>query len=354
MVDSNGACIYCGTIVNLRRGQGDHVIPAALGRFDGEFIFRRICGWCNSLIGKCEEQLLKCAPEAFVRRMVKPAMKRNKRGTNWVGAHGIPPPKFTINHGDHHELVNTSTDNPDDVIPIDQLVIVDAEKGEYHVPLSPAMTVAQLRAKIDALGVKPSKQSFLHVDGTTSSKYFALMRELWPDVSFEEAEGLERGVHRVKGRATFTFHADYWRAIAKIGFHYYLLNTRRGVRGDEPAFADLRRFIMEGGDDEPFFKKPAAQFALPFGELSDGRAVLPHSWTHVLAADETQRAAVAMVTLFMGPKRLAPVYHINLARLDSPIVVPGARCTHSYMYNAEPSEGTYAGRVVAMSLTQLR
>src|SRR5436190_4588201 len=164
MPDPQATCIYCGMAVNLSQGEGDHVIPAALGRFEEELILRRICRQCNSRIGKCEEQLLRCAPEAFVRRMVQPPVKRNKRGTSWVGASGIPPPKFTVNHGDHLELVDGSTDDPRNVYPIDQLVIVNKEKGEHHIRLFSNMTAAHLRAKIDALGLSPSNTIHLHAD----------------------------------------------------------------------------------------------------------------------------------------------------------------------------------------------
>jgi hypothetical protein len=154
----------------------------------------------------------------------------------------------------------------------------------------------------------------------------------------------------------FTYHVDYWRAIAKIGFHYYLLNSRRGVLGHEPDFAGIRRFIMAGGDRDPFFTRPAARFEVPFRELADGAAVLPQSWTHILAADETCSAAVAMVSLFMGPEHLAQTHHINLGRFRSPLVVPGARYAHAYIYNAGQSHNRelFVGRVDAISLTQLR
>lgn len=352
--EHQGSCIYCGVPVDLQRGQGDHVVPAALGRFEGEFVFRRICPACNSRIGKCEEQVLRCAPEAYVRRMVQPNLKRNKRGAGWAGASGMPPPKFLIDHGDHHELVEGSTDDPRNVFPIDQLVIVDKAKGEHHLRLFPDMTAAQLRTKIDSLGLMPSGKSYLYADDAAWPKYVALLNEIWPTSPVQHGETVEAGMHRIEGTTKFTFHADYWRALAKIGFHYYLLNSRRGVRGEEPEFADVRKFIMEGGDRDPFFTKPAAQFVMPFRELPNGSAILPHAWAHVLAADESYNAAVAMVSLFMGPERLAPTYHVNLGRFRSPLVVPGARSTHSYLYDAEPGSGAFAGKVVAESLTQLR
>lgn len=354
MTQTQAQCVYCSKPVDLSRGQGDHVIPAALGRFAGEFIFRRICRDCNGLIGKCEEQLLRCAPEAFFRRLVQPTVKRTSRGTSWVGANGVPPPKFTVDHGTHHEIVEGSTEDPNNVSSIDQLVIVDKEKGERHVRLFLEMTVTQLNARIVALGVAPTDGGcFLHADEETYPKYVELLKELFPNSPLVEAEGRDSGVHRVEGCIKGIVHADYWRAIAKIGFHYYLLNTSR-VHGDEAQFADIRRFIIVGGDHDPFFSKPAAQVDMLYHELPDGSAIVPHAWAHLLAAVETSDSAVAMVSLFMGPERLAPTYHINLGCFPSPQIVTGACCSHTYIYDAEPTQGTYAGGVVAETLTQLR
>lgn len=328
-------------------------MPAAFGRFEREFIFRRICPPCNSRIGRCEEQLLRCSPEAFVRRVVNPPVKRENRGMSWVGAHGVPPPKFTVDHGDHLELVEGSPTNPRDVLPVDQLVIVDDHKGMHHIRLHPQMTVGQLRAKIAAAGLlKPSGKSFLHADDAAWPKYVVLLGEIWPDSPVIQTEGRDRGVHRVQGRTIFSVHADYWRAIAKIGFHYYLLNTRRGYRGQEPAFAPLREYIMMGGDRSPFFTLPATKFVLPFCELPGNRAVVSPQWAHYLAADETLGAATAMVSLFTGPDRVAPVYHLNIAALKSSLAIPRARWGHSYQYSTA-ADGVLAGRVIEEELVRL-
>jgi len=352
MPDSQATCIYCRNPVILSQGEGDYVIPDAFGRFQGQFIFRRICRSCNNLIGKCEEQLLRCAPEAFFRRLVQPSVKRNKRGKAWVGANGMPPPEFTIKRGDHQEVVRASTENPRNTEAIDQLVLVDKDKGEQHIQLVPDMSAAHLRARI--AGLTPSGNVYLHCDEGAFQRYAALLKEIFPHSQFTERESDEAGVHQVRGRMSFTFHNDYWRAIAKIGLHYYLCNSRRGIRGDEPEFADIRRFVIEGGDHEPFFTNPAAQFALPFGEMPNGGAILPSDWAHVLAADESGQAVVAMVSLFVGPQHLAPERHINLGRFQTPLIVPDARCVHAYMYDAEPAKSQYAGHVLTMTITRLR
>jgi len=104
-----------------------------------------------------------------------------------------------------------------------------------------------LKGVTKSVTIFPPDKTFLHADGAACPKYVALLKEIWPGFRVVEREGFDAGAYRGQGRAGFTFHVDYWRAVAKIGFHYYLLNTRRGVRGDEPEFADLRRFIIEGG-----------------------------------------------------------------------------------------------------------
>lgn len=354
MTDTTDKCIYCSRAIDSKRGEGDHVIPAALGRFRDDLRFRRICRDCNGRLGKLEETLLRSAPEAFFRRIVQPVVKRRKRGDKWVAAQGGARPKFLRKHPDHTELVEVCADDPRNVTPIDQLVIISPKTGEHHIRLFPAMTAAQLRAKIDALDLQPSERSYLHSDEANWDHYVRILREVWPDSPIVESESDQAGVHRVLGRTEFRFSAHYWRAIAKIAFHYYLVTTVRGVLGDEPYFEDIRHFITEGGDDTPFFEKPGARFLTPFGKLREGGAILPSVWAHLLAADEERRAAVATVNLFLGPVRLPSSHHVTLGRFSTQLVVPGAQSAHAYIYEPDTADEGFAGRVRVLPVRKLR
>lgn len=354
MAEETGNCIYCSAPVTTSRGEGDHVIPAALGRFRGEFRFRRICQACNAKIGRCEEQILRCAPEAYVRRLVNPPVQRGKRGKSWVGAHGVRGPQFTVKHDDHHELAEADPDNPENLRPVDQVVVVTKNNQEHYIRLNPRMSEAALRADIEAIGKEKIARVYLHVDDSHWEQFTAFLSAILPGSTMTESEARSAGVHRVEGRTEFRFNADYWRAVAKIGFHYALLNSRRGFRGDEPEFAALRGFIMTGGDHTPFFNGSGARFVTGFGRLPDGRVVLPHVWAHLLALDESDQTFSASVALFMGPKRLPTVNHLTLARLPSPLVVPGAQAVHVYIYDDALREKGYAGRVEQESVTRLR
>ena len=72
-------CIYCDSPFDSSRGEGDHIIPAALGEFEGDVHFRRICPKCNSRIGAYEQQIMQCGPENLLRTLVSPSSKRLKR-----------------------------------------------------------------------------------------------------------------------------------------------------------------------------------------------------------------------------------------------------------------------------------
>src|SRR5438105_4823171 len=44
-------CIYCPKEFDPSRGEGDHILPAALGEFQREVRFRGQCPSCNNTIG---------------------------------------------------------------------------------------------------------------------------------------------------------------------------------------------------------------------------------------------------------------------------------------------------------------
>lgn len=346
-------CIYCPTNFDPLRGEGDHVIPAALGRFKNELTFRGACPACNNAFGSSEEQLLRCAPEAVLRRVVNPPVKRHNRGNKWVGANGMPPPKFMVNHDGHNEIVAANPELPTQISPVDQLVITGPEIGERHLCLHPEMTAASLRSKIDELlEGKPSAQIRLLSDERNTQKYLAILSVLYPNTTFDEADGIEPGEHSVKGRIEMKYHDDYYRAIAKIGFHYYLKTTERSVCGDEPMFESIRNFIRYGGDFRPFFRASKATFCLPFGVSESGVAELPADWLHILACDEAGSHTTAMVCLFMGPTHPAIPHHINLGAAVKRLVVPQGQHSHVYLYDS--GRDGFAGQVIETSLTQLR
>jgi hypothetical protein len=170
----------------------------------------------------------------------------------------------------------------------------------------------------------------------------------------DELPPTEAGMHRAQGRIIFTVNDHYFRALVKIAFHYYLTRTRRGMRGDEPAFMVLRRFIIDGGHHENFFHRSRTTFAVPFGELPNGGAVTPSQWCHILAADETCEVVVVYVHLFVGPGCVSHPHYVTLGPLDSQIVLANGVWGHVYMYDRVQPPTGLAGRVIPATFTRLR
>ncbi len=351
-------CIYCQADFDPTRGAGDHIIPVQLGEFRDDVRFRRICPACNSLIGKSEQQMLTCGPESFFRDIVKPTVPKNRqRGKSRPkSAVGAPRPVRTIDCGDHRQLVQQSPDNANNVNPIDHIVIHDELGEEHFIRLYPKMRAEQLRERIDKAGIKNISKSWVHCDEMRMGAYRGLVSSIWPELEPSNLPISEVGVQMVAGSIKLTVNDHYFRAIAKMAFHYYLMYSSRSHRGDEDYFGDIRDFIMNGGDSAPFFEqKNRPQFAMPFGKLNTGGVLTPSQWAHFFAASEAGGKAVAYVQLFVGPGCIPKPHHVALGQWNSRIILPNDDTwAHVYCYDSPQQPGRTAGYVKAAQITQLR
>ena len=327
-MSSTATCIYCGGTVRLGKGRGDHIIPVQLGEFREDVRFQRICQRCNSQIGKSEQQLLQCGNERFFRDIVKPNVpsarrRRRKRGRpQGRGAAGAPGPVSTYDHGDHHALMNPLDDGSQNAHPVDHIVIQDGQGGEHYFELFQGMRLEQLRERISKKHIKRIVNAWLHCVEKRWNEYEPLLQAICPKGRIEELPSMERGIHRVQGRITLTVTNHYFRALAKIAFHYYLARCRRKFVGDEDCFSQIRDFIMIGGDVDQFFRHPGPTFLMPFGKLPCGDVITPRQWCHVFVADESSNVLGVYMQLFVGPGFIPEPRYITLGTVDKPIIVP--------------------------------
>jgi hypothetical protein len=353
------SCIYCPALFDPTKGEGDHVIAAALGEFRNDIRFRGACPACNQRIGKSEQVLLHCGPEAFFRRVVNPALPSSrKRGRAYVkGAMGVPGLSHTIDREDHQMLVLPSVDDPQRVVGVDQLVIQDSKGDEHHFRLFPNMNADALKRDIlNTIAPPPIPKVWLHCnDAQRGEEFQSLVRRMFPNGEKHQLPDFPVGTHAVNGQVRLTVNEHYWRSLAKIGFHYYLCHTRRGVRGDEPGFAGIRDFIINGGDKSKFFRKPKDLFGLPFGELPEGGILTPTQWCHILGANETSNEVFAYVHLFVGPACIPTPHYIALGTLDSEIVGLNSFIHgHVYLYDEQQNPTGKAGVVKEATVTMYR
>jgi len=350
-------CIYCGNSFDPRKGQGDHVIPAILGEFRGDLRFRGACPECNQRIGCSEQQLLQGGPERLLRGIVKPWSKRGaRRGSSRMGSVlGAPTPEPTVDMGDHHALVRQSPDDPRTAFPVDQIVALDGKGSEHRVPVHKGMRPEQLRERLKKSGANEITRIWIHCGPEDVADFRDLAETVYPGGSFTETPLTEPGMHEMAGRIKFTVNDHYFRAVAKIAFHHYLIHNRRRLRGDESGFEALRQFILHGGDIERFFNPSARRFAVPFGKDTSGRLWAPARWCHLLAFDETEDIAVARVQLFAGPEAVLPPHYVTLGKIDTKVFAPELVWGHVYFYyEEEERDSNYAGWVDELKVTRYR
>jgi hypothetical protein len=230
---------------------------------------------------------------------------------------------------------------------VDQLAVEDGTGERQYIRLFPTMTAEALRERIGALQLEGDLKMLLNCGEREAPKYLRLLKEgLGCDMTHDST--VLNGRHTVRARFKFVYGEPYWRALAKIAFHYYLCQTSR-VRGSEEGFAALREFIINGGD-------PGGLFRPGVGFLHDGlpRVAVPTQWVHVLAALEANGVVRAYVCLFWGPKRRKRGHYLVLGRLDSPLVTPPAIWTHVYRYDDQPRRRGKVGEAFAERPFRLR
>jgi len=347
----DSACIYCSRPIDDRQGVGDHIIPARLGEFRQSPKFRRICRKCNGDIGRSEEQLLRCGPERLYRDLVVPATARSRgKRSSWsVGAAGMPPPKILIDWPGGVLLARPGAD-PMSPEFVDQIVVADEAGNEYPMPLYQSVTAQALKDQVQALVRKHGIKGTFSVRWNCSEKRLEEVRSLadqiYPDAQQVSLPPIEAGHHSADGRIQFKFSDHYFRALAKIAFHYYLATSSR-ITGQEPAFEAIRSFIRSGGDKDRFFTKQR-RFIL---QLPPGTA--PARWGHILAAHESRNLVTGYVALFVGPLGREIDYQVSLGQTSAALVLPDLAWGHTFVYDEKPVSAGTVGEASPVTLTKL-
>lgn len=351
MATRSEECIYCQAQVQVSKGAGDHIIPAALGEFTGDRRFRQICVECNSRIGRSEQQLLQSGIPALFRNRIGLVGRRGRKrkAGQLKSVRGARAPQTTVDLGDHSELVAHDPHDPTMVRYVDQVVLKDEEGQVDYVQLFPGMSVADLKQKIQRTGVRP-KSAHIIASKQYFNEFASLVRAVLPGGRLEHQPDIEPGVQTVRGCTKFVITDHTFRAIAKIAFHYFLVHSRRRLRGSDDSFSAIRKFIMEGGNKDQFFRASDGRFVLPCRVLPDGRSILPSSWCHYLVADERRGEVVVCVQLFAGPECAPPAHYVTLGRIQSQLSFDDLFWGHVYNYEST-GDITRAGRVEEMSGT---
>jgi len=119
----------------------------------------------------------------------------------------------------------------------------------------------------------------------------------------------------------------FFRAVAKIGFHY-ALKVFPDLRGTEPEFDPIKEFIWSGGE----FSRFILQRQRPvFGNFLFGQ--MPVNWAHILLVDRNYDSLTAYAQFFVGPQSMPVTYEIALGRNPARIAAPPELKAHIFLYS---------------------
>jgi len=236
-------CIYCG----LRDVTVEHPLPRALGNFRGYVpLTDRVCKRCNLICGQLDEQLCRSGDAAFFRKFLGISGRSGHddvnpfyRGSSRGGALEM----FGTSHGTGEEkeleLVGPST------VRELRCAKLTAEDGStYTIRITDGMSAAEFREKVSALGIKFFKQANI----SAAPEEIPWVESLFAGFTMKGKTEWVRpsgpimyGPFSVK----FTVTDRYFRAIAKIGFHYFLTKFSR-FRGGRTMLLRSTRFHHQG------------------------------------------------------------------------------------------------------------
>ena len=310
-------CIYCSSSGPFSE---EHAIPMLLGKFKGfPPLINRVCTKCNEDIGRLEEQFGRSGPEAFFRKYLNIEGRDTHDKVNPFerGSAGAKPIDIIapLPEEDIEILWEFNPGERTFVREVRQIVFIDEKGKSYPLRIREWMKNSeQLCEEMKKIGLPPGEK--------LSARVFA------PDDEKEWVEKLVRGLGSefswlasqpsaiISNPAIKVQVTDfYFRAIAKIGFHYFLsvFNT---FYGNESYFSDIRKFIKEGGLIKNFVieeKKPILNFPQNYR---------PKGWGHVLLAESYEGKFRTRLQFFLGPQYNPPTYVVILNTCKLPIVLP--------------------------------
>jgi hypothetical protein len=339
-------CLYCPA-------PGDsleHALQAAFGEFrDAPVLTDRLCKPCNNRLGKLDEQFTRCGPEAFFRRYYGITGRETHGQVNVFerGSAGGQRIDFRATDKVLGIEVALELDNGGMVRQLRHIAFVELSGKTHHLPIPERGTPEQLLAKFNQLGaVRPFKEIRVFYAPEEKDWVEPLIQAAWPDVKFGEGMTGSSLYERASGKVELT--TAYFRAVAKMGFHYFLTQFPE-YSGHEEMFSGIRQFIDSDADvDQVNQFMGIRQHPLLGAMLVPG--VQPNGWrAHVLAAVIVPNACVAYVQTFVTGDWPAPIYAVFLARETG---IDDSRSRgHLFVYYGNGPVGKFAGDALPLETT---
>jgi hypothetical protein len=344
-------CLYCAEEADSI----EHPLPAAFGEFQAAPVLeKRICRKCNNKrLGVLDEQLVRCGPEAILRRCfrVQGRSTHNEVNPHYRGSAGGQRLKMKAYDKSLGAEVELELLGGQEVRQLCQMVFVETSGKTHHLPISDDVRDPEkLRVAYNKLGVTDLASATVHLICDPDERVWLepLINAVWPSGTFGPAVV---GAKNYENGAVVDLQVNhrYFRAIAKIGFHYFLTQFP-AFAGSEPYFSDIRRFIIEDCGPVTLANKfVGKRHDSLLGEMRGGAR--PDGWVaHVVTAEITSDACQAHIQLFVCKDYPAPAYTVRLAAHGDNSAIRASG--HAYVYFDQAPKGRFSGKAHALTVTR--
>jgi hypothetical protein len=326
----------------------EHYLPRCLGSFRNyDPLKDKICEECNSKkIGVLDEQFCRCGPEAFFRfyldnggKMVDRKPSAFYRGSASGKQIEMKTKHPTLNCDIYCEIIPGTKKT----VPASQIIIEDRD-GKFHSILisDNVKEVGDLKKELRSKGIGQIK--FIECWTSESESEKNLMNKLCSAFGIKIDWSSTPPYQDRKNQphiTTVSVTDRHSRAIAKIGFHY-LLKQFPHFTGFEDEFADIKKFIIMGGDQDRWVQQLKGSFV---GQLQNGMTT--EKYCHLLGIEKNQNEIRCFLQFFVGPTGVHHYYEVVLGSNPEKIIHPD-RIGHQFVYFNEPDQEGYSGRMDPM------
>jgi hypothetical protein len=341
-------CIYCPQTADSL----EHPLPAAFGEFqNAPYLADRICKKCNNeRLGLLDEQLTRCGPEAFMRKFygVQGRATHNPVNPFYRGSAKAQRLELKVHDPELGFEILLECNNGE-FRALRQIVFIEQSGKTHHLLIREGSDPEQLRAEYKTLGSSPPyREVRVFCDPKERVWVEPLLKDAWPQVWFG-TDMTTAGNTLSGGEVKITLTNRYFRAVAKIGFHYFL-SQFLNFTGHEPIFSDIRQFILDESAGVDVANKFVGERKIALiGNMLGGSR--PDGWFgHSLCADITSGECRAHVQLFISDDFKPRIYTVRLGTDTALQSLPG--CGHCYCYYPTGRQGKLSGE--AVSLTSAR
>lgn len=277
----------------------------------------RVCEACNAKLGKLDEQLCKSGIESFFRQFLGVQGRKSHRQLNpfYRGSSGGGRLEMKAVHPDTNEEVQLEVVSPGykrEVLELCHLKLIADDGSEYVIPIADSMTPQEFRKRFDAIGIKHFKEGYLSAPPDKIPRIEQLISTIKSDRRTDWE--LSKPVEFTGATIKVTLTSRYFRAIAKIAFHYFLTKFPQ-FHGSEDCFSDIRKFISsECTLDECARFVTRSRRPIVY-EIHLGARI--NVWGHLLTAEMDYLNLLGRVQLFLGPTFMPEIYTVRLGRNPS-------------------------------------